>query len=185
MVRKTAAVAAFAMALGAAGASKAGVTVVGATRAQSCMDAAFAGASSRDAVAGCTTALGEEALSLPDRAGTLVNRGVILMNRRDFDAAIADFDAAARIRPNLGEAPFNRGSARIAQGRYAEGLADIDRSLQLGLREPEKAYYNRALAREELDDSRGAYRDYRKASELKPRWELPRRELARFTVTRQ
>ena len=63
-------------------------------------------------------------------------------------------------------------------------LEDINRALDLGVEEPEKAYFNRALAHEGLDDMKAAYLDYQKALELKPEWEPPKRELARFTVRR-
>lgn len=161
------------------------VQVIGATQAERCMDAAYAGRADRDALAICTEALTTEPLSPANRAGTLVNRAVIHMNRRDWAIAIADLDAALGIKPELAEAFFNRGTSRIGLGAAAEGVADIDRSLALGLREPEKAYYNRALARELLADAPGAYRDYRQAARLKPNWDLPRKELTRFTVTRQ
>jgi tetratricopeptide (TPR) repeat protein len=149
------------------------------------MDAAFAGSSARTALDRCNLALSEEALTPANRAGTLVNRGVLHMNRRDFGAAQADFEAALLIAPRFGEAFFNLGSVRVAQGLFREGVADIDRGLELGMRQPEKAYYNRALARESLDDPRGAYLDYLQAARLKPDWSLPQRELARFTVQRR
>ena len=171
--------------LGSAASAQAGVQVYGSSNAHRCMDAAFAGSDARAAIDLCTAALSEEALTPANRAGTLVNRGVLHMNRRDLAAALADFEAALLVTPRSGEAHFNRGSVRIAQARYAEGVADIDRGLELGMRQPEKAYYNRALAREALDDARGAYLDYRQAARLKPDWELPRRELARFTVQRR
>lgn len=149
------------------------------------MDAAFAGSKARTSVDVCTAALNEEPLTPANRAGTLVNRAVLHMNRRDHAAALADLQAALAIRPDSAEAYFNRGSVRIAQARYVEGVADIDRRMMLGLKEAEKAYYNRALAREEMDDARGAYLDYRQAARLRPEWDLPRLELARFTVTRR
>jgi len=51
------------------------------------------------------------------------------------------------------------------------------------VREPEKAYYNRALAEEGLDDEKSAYVDYQQALVLNPDWDPPRQELLRFTVT--
>ena len=149
------------------------------------MEAAFAGSTARAAMDSCNVALVENALTPANRAGTLVNRGVLQMNRRDYGAALADFEAALVVKPELGEAFFNRGSVYIAQGRFDEGVADINRSLTLGLKQPEKAFYNRAIAREELSDTSGAYRDYLEAARLKPDWRLPRQELARFTVQRR
>lgn len=104
------------------------------------------------------------------------------MNRRDHERAMRDFDQAVVLAPALGEARFNRGSALIALNRWSEGVAEIEQGLKLGMRQPERAYYNRAIAREELNDTRGAYLDYREAARLKPDWDLPRLELARFTV---
>jgi len=62
-------------------------------------------------------------------------------------------------------------------------LADITKGLALGVKQPEKAYFDRALAYEGLDDEKSAYFDYQQAVTLKPDWPLPQRELLRFTVT--
>lgn len=185
MIRRAAALAALVVCSTAASASNSAVIVAGATRAQQCMNAAFAGSASRDALIRCNIALSEEALTTKNRAGTHVNRGVVLMNRRNYQEALADFDQAVGMSPDLAEALFNRGSAQLALGRYEEALDDINRGISLGLRQPEKAYYNRAIAREELQDARGAYLDYRQAARLKPEWELPRKELVRFAVTKR
>jgi tetratricopeptide (TPR) repeat protein len=155
---------------------------LGASQASRCFTFARQGSVTRAAVDACGIALTEEPLTPRSRAGTLVNRGVLHMNRGDHEAAGADFEAALQLQPRLGEAYFNRGSLRVAVGRLAEGVADIDESLRLGFDQPEKAYYNRAVAREKLSDPRGAYEDYREAARLKPDWELPRAELARFSL---
>jgi len=161
------------------------VLSVGASNARRCMEAAFAGSTARAAVEWCNQALSQEPLRPADRAGTLVNRGVLLMNRREYTAAEADFEAAVALRPESGDALFNRGTVRVAQGRAREGVEDISRSLELGLREREKGFYNRAVAREALSDLAGARLDYLEAARLKPDWPLPRRELARFSVARR
>jgi tetratricopeptide (TPR) repeat protein len=79
----------------------------------------------------------------------------------------------------------NRGAASVGSRRFADGLTDLNKALDLGVEEPEKAYYNRALAYEGLDNVKAAYLDYQKAIELKPEWEQPKKELARFTVGRR
>lgn len=169
----------------ASGASAQSVTVLGGGMARQCSDAALAGESERRFEAVCTLALETELLSTRDRAGTFVNRGVMKLRRKEFGAARDDFDRAVALKPDLGEAYVNRGAAAVGARRYAEGLADLTRAIELGLEEPEKAYYNRALAHEGLDDMTSAYFDYRKAVELKPDWQDPQRELARFTVQRR
>jgi hypothetical protein len=67
-------------------------------------------------------------------------------------------------------------------GRFSDGISVINRGLDLKPVEPEKAYFNRAIAREALNDLQGAYEDYRMASELKPSWLMPQQEMARFVV---
>ena len=106
------------------------------------------------------------------------------MRQRQFTAARADFDEAARIDPNLGEAFVNRGATYVGEERYREGVEQIDKGLAMGVKDPEKAFFNRGLANEGLGDLKAAYKDYTRAAELKPEWVAPKTELARFSVKR-
>lgn len=162
----------------------ASVMVMGTGMAADCSKAAFDGRSDRESIVLCTRSLDEERLDRRDRAGTLVNRGVMLLRTRDYPAARADFDKAIALEPTLGEAFVNRGVSLMADKAYSEALADIERGLALGVDEPAKAYYNRGLVQESLGDARAAYYDYRKAQDLAPDWLLPARQLKRFTVSR-
>jgi tetratricopeptide (TPR) repeat protein len=163
------------------------VTVIGNGLAAGCSAAARSvagnGPARREALDQCTLALDNEVLSPHERAATYVNRGVLHLADRDFAAARSDFDAALRIEPTLAEALTNRGAALIGQGHDAQGIAEIDKGLALSPMEPEKAYFNRAIAEERLGDLKSAYADYRKAQALKPDWPLPATELARFRVS--
>jgi len=165
--------------------SEGAVTVLGGGMARECSVAALKGESDSRFETLCTQALDSELLSLRDRAGTYVNRGVLKLRRKEFAAAQWDFNRAIKTKPDLGEAYVNRGAAQIGSRRYAEGLADVNKALELGIEEPEKAYYNRALAYEGLDDMKAAYFDYQKAVELAPDWDKPKQELSRFTVERR
>lgn len=167
-----------------AGPAAASVMVLGSGLAPDCSKAAFAGRSDTDSIQLCSRALAEEGLVRRDRAGTLVNRGVMLMRTRDYLSARADFDRAIALEPTLGEAFVNRGVSLMADQDYAGALAEIDRGLALGVDEPAKAWYNRGLVQEGLGDAPGAYHDYRKAQDLAPDWALPAKQLTRFTVTR-
>lgn len=167
-----------------AGSANGAVTVIGGGLAEACSQAAIRGESAPEYENLCTTALESEFLDTRDRAGTYVNRGVFKLRRALYDQAVRDFDVAIRLQPDVGEAYVNRGAAFIGQKRYAESLPQINRGLELGVEEPAKAYYNRALAYEGLEDAKSAYFDYRKAMELNPAWAAPREQLVRFTVTR-
>lgn len=171
--------------LAVAGPTRASVTVIGGGQAEACSKAALAGKSEFRFEAPCTKSLEEEQLSPRDRAGTYVNRGVLRMRRSNWQAATKDFNQAVHIKPDLGEAYINRGAASIGEHRYADGLTDLNKGIALGTEEPAKAYYNRALAYEGLEDVKAAYFDYQKAVELSPEWTAPKEQLIRFHVGRK
>jgi tetratricopeptide (TPR) repeat protein len=166
-----------------AGAAHAAVTVIGGGMAQACSQAAVSGESDVKFEKICTEALESEFMVARDRAGTYVNRGVLKLRRGDYQQASQDFSSAARVMPEMAEAYVNRGAASIGQHHYAESLTDINKALALGVEEPAKAYYNRALAYEGLDDAKSAYFDYRKAIEIQPGWNAPKEQLTRFSVS--
>jgi tetratricopeptide (TPR) repeat protein len=105
------------------------------------------------------------------------------LRRGLFEAAHVDFDAGIALIPKVGEGWINRGAMFVGEHKYRDGLGDLDKGIMLGVKEPEKAYFNRALAYEGLDDEKAAYLDYQQAATLKPDWPAPRNELRRFTVS--
>jgi tetratricopeptide (TPR) repeat protein len=187
-MRIPALLAAAALAAGSAAPAQAAVQIIGGGLGKSCYEIAKSmqngGPAPDRAIEVCSNALSGEPLSMRDRAATLVNRGILYMSRKQYALALADHTRAAQIRPDLGAAYVNQGASLIALDRPSEGIAAIDKGLALNSQEPEKAYYNRAFARELMGDVKGAYVDFSKAAELKPNWELPRKELQRFTVSR-
>lgn len=130
----------------------------------------------------CTIAVTNNELAGHDLAGTYNNRGVLYFMDQKFNEAIADFDKALRLDPDIAELHVNHGASMVALHRWAEGLASLNRGIEMGPAEVEKAYYNRAIANEELGHVKEAYLDYLKASELAPDWEQPKMQLTRFTV---
>jgi tetratricopeptide (TPR) repeat protein len=135
------------------------------------------------AIETCTAAINEEAVTPQDLATNLNNRGVVQLTMMGaIEDARIDFEEAAKYDPDIGESYANRGAALVAEDRFAEGIAEIEKGLAMGLREPWKAYFNRAIAREGMNDVRGAYQDYSRALELRPGWALAQNELSRFTV---
>jgi tetratricopeptide (TPR) repeat protein len=180
-----AAIALGASGVAAAGAAHAAVTVFGGSFAQDCFKAAKYGDVRSEGLDNCTRAIETEMLDKRDLAGTYVNRGVVYMEETDYNHAGADFEQALKLNPMLGEAIVNRGAVLIAQRHFQDGIDEITRGLALSPEEPEKAYYNRAIAYESVDNLKAAYYDYMKASELKPNWAAPKTELARFTVTQR
>jgi tetratricopeptide (TPR) repeat protein len=176
---------ALALSAGAAGSAGAAVTVMGDTTAEQCSQAAFHERADAASMQLCTDAIGQSMLDRRDLAGTYINRGVMWMVRREYASARADFQRALEIDPALGEAWVNRGAVAIIDRQYQAGIDDISKGLTLGTEEPAKAYYNRGVAYEGIDDEKSAYLDYQQALVLQPGWDLPKQELLRFTVTRR
>jgi len=170
---------------GVAGAASAAVTILDDNSAADCASAAFHERADEGALRLCATALANGAMDRHDEAATYINRGVIYMSRSDFVSARGDFEHAIAVDPSLGEAWVNRGAVNIIDKRYQDGVSDISKGLTLGTEEPAKAYYNRGVAYEGLDDEKSAYLDYEQALVLQPGWDLPKQELLRFTVMRK
>jgi tetratricopeptide (TPR) repeat protein len=158
--------------------------VIGNGPANLCSILALAGKADNAALSVCNDALDHEMLSRDDLAKTFVNRGVVQMRRDNLAGAAHDFNRAEEIMPKLPEIYINQSVALIKSGKYAEAVTMADRGIALSPSEPEKAYFNRGVAREATGDVRGAYLDFTKATTLKPNWEAPKKELTRFQVQR-
>jgi len=171
--------------LGLAGPVAAQTTVISDTSAAMCAKASSLGRADQASLQACDDAIEHGGLNRHDLIATYVNRGSVSMNRRDFAAAVADFEQAIKLDPEAGEAWMDRGAVEILQHRYRDGIADTTRGLELGVRDPAKAYFNRAVAYEGVNDEESAYVDYQEAVVLRPDWDLPKHELLRFTVMRK
>lgn len=163
-------------------ASHGALTVLGNNLAQTCWTAALTGSSDRNSLDTCTAALNGGGLNRHDRIGTYVNRGIIKLRRKMYNDARTDFDTALRYEPELGEAFVNKGASYLGEKDFMKAIRLINRGLDLGTNEPEKAYFNRAIANEHLGRLEDAYLDYRQAWMLKPTWEEARHHMMRFTV---
>ncbi|HEX8239333.1 MAG TPA: tetratricopeptide repeat protein [Allosphingosinicella sp.] len=160
------------------------VSVLGNSAARSCYLAAESrGAASMDVIHLCDDALEQDSLSREEVVATFVNRGILKARLGNLDAAISDYDAALSRDPNEPEAYLNKGFALLhlsESGDQAKPL--FDTALAKKTRRPELAYYGRGVAHEMSGQVRAAYRDYRQASRLDPKWRQPKMELARFKV---
>ena len=130
----------------------------------------------------CTRALSNPELSVRDRAATFVNRSVVRLRVRDYNGALADCDQSIARWPDLSEPHVNRGAALINLDRPRDALTELDLAITRGLDKVHLAYYNRGLAKEKINDARGAYLDYRKALEIDPTFTLANEQLQRFLI---
>jgi TPR repeat len=85
------------------------------------------------------------ALNPNDPWNDYVNRGNAWSASGDFQKAVADYDEALKLSPNLGAANFNRGIVYEKLGQIDKAKADISMGYQKGFRSPQiaerMAYY--------------------------------------------
>src|SRR6202012_4942591 len=94
--------------------------------AHDCYIYARMGRAPRDGIDACNQALEQEALDRNDKAATYDNRGVMLDAIGKLVEAEEDFQAALRLKPDLGDAHVNLGSMLIKKRQYPEALAEIN-----------------------------------------------------------
>ncbi|HEY9692183.1 MAG TPA: tetratricopeptide repeat-containing serine protease family protein [Oculatellaceae cyanobacterium] len=94
--------------------------------------------------------------------------GLDKVAKGDYNGAIADYDRAIKLNPNLAEAYNNRGLARSKQEDYNGAIADYNRAISLNPNLVE-AYNNRGLTRSKQQDFMSAIADYDRAIKLNPK----------------
>jgi tetratricopeptide (TPR) repeat protein len=103
----------------------------------------------------------------PSRAELYVRRGQLHRVHGEWEAALADYDRAARLDPDLIVIDFVRAVALLDAGRPADACASLDRFLA---RQPDhaEAYATRARARLGLRQHLAASQDFSRAIALLP-----------------
>ena len=98
-------------------------------------------------------------------AADYVNRGAIYAALDRHIEALADYDAAIRIDPNLAQAHSNRGISYMALGRHTEALIDYDAAIGLDPKYA-TAYVNKGVLHTERDEWDDALRAFETAARL-------------------
>jgi tetratricopeptide (TPR) repeat protein len=83
----------------------------------------------------------------------------------NYDDAIADLNAAAKLAPKLAYIYYNRANLYVMSGQLPEAFDDYTRAVELNPHFAE-AYYNRGLVQIYMKDTRKGYLDISKAGEL-------------------
>ena len=86
----------------------------------------------------------------PGDAWSLYRRGLLWLERNEFEIAASDFSMVIRIDPGYSAAYIDRARALASRGKLAEGLADLDEAIRL---DPRSAYAFKVRA--DLRDRKG------------------------------
>jgi tetratricopeptide (TPR) repeat protein len=99
--------------------------------------------------------------------GYLLDRGLVYLNKGDYDAAIAYYNQAIARQPAAARFYSNRGYAYFSKQEYDRALADYDRAIEL---DPTlvPAYLSRGKIYELRGDVLRMAADYERAAELGP-----------------
>lgn len=172
-------------ALLAPGAASASSMVIGSGLARMCFVAAEAERANAGTLDICNRAISEEPLTFSDQVATYVNRGIIRARMNDQTGALNDYNRAIRLNPAEPEAYLNKGALVLKQSDWRQARELFEAALERRTTRPEFAYFGRAITSELAGDFASALADYQKASELAPKWEDPKKELARFSVRKR
>jgi len=92
-------------------------------------------------LAGCTAMIESSTESAANRASAFDRRGADYVGKGEYDKALADFDAAIRLKPDSFLIFDHRGNAYLDKGEYDKAIADFDAAIRL------KPDYTRAFMR--------------------------------------
>lgn len=117
-------------------------------------------------------------------AKEFLDSGLVRLQEKDIDGAIAALTKAIELNPNYGEALYIRGQCLFAKGDRDRALLDYDKVIELAPNAPgvERVYNNRSVIRIAKGNTEGALKDLDKALEMNPNFAdgLSNRGLARF-----
>ncbi|MDG2306146.1 MAG: tetratricopeptide repeat protein [Candidatus Binatia bacterium] len=144
------------------------ITVLGNSDAHDCFLNASTRSSAADSLESCKQALRTGELSTRDHAATLVNMGIILNALARMDEAMKVFNDALARSPNLPEAVLSRGNSHFLRKDYDLAIADYERSLEYGVKDPAAAHFNHGMAHGKKKNFKQAAHSYLRALELNP-----------------
>jgi tetratricopeptide (TPR) repeat protein len=117
-------------------------------------------------IAACNVLLGSQ-LTNHQRALAHAFRGMANANLKNYDLALADFNAAIALEPNSAPLLSNRGEVYRLMGQFERAIGDFDAAIRIDPRD-RVAFANRGTVYRRLKQYERALADYDAALELEP-----------------
>ena len=103
-------------------------------------------------------------------ADAYTGRGLANYNLGNKQGSIDDWNEAVRLKPDYSLAHFNLGSAKSDLGDYQGAISAYNAAIRINRnwvsRTLADAYYSRGYAKYQIEEKRGALRDFQKAAQL-------------------
>lgn len=105
--------------------------------------------------------------AVTSQIGQIIKQGENFHSRKDYNAAIREFDKAIRLAPNSSDAYRQRGRSKREKGDFNGSLRDFNQAIKL---EPNNygAYLGRGLLYQIMKDTRQALNDFNRGIQLNP-----------------
>ncbi|MCK7460642.1 MAG: hypothetical protein MZU84_00400 [Sphingobacterium sp.] len=124
--------------------------------------------------------LGKAIQMRPEKGSAYFNRALVYGNENRNIEAIEDYRLALQYQPEKAQKIINnRSNLYLISGRYPEAIQDLDYLITKD-RGNFVYYYNRAFAKQQLNDISGAVTDYMRALELNPDDRMSRMQLEKI-----
>ncbi len=104
---------------------------------------------------------------IENNAKACIDRGIVYINKGDYDLAITNFGKAIELAPDNAQVYIWRGLTHYSKGDYDHAITDLDKAIQI---EPNDApaYIGRGLVYYRKSDYDRAITDFTKVIKLKP-----------------
>lgn len=130
----------------------------------------FANGPTREVMmANCTAIIQSVKIADEIRAEALMTRGILYMNKSDYDRAHADFQNAVPLHPRSARALYWRARGYGLKDDYARAIAGYDEAIRLDP-DRQEAWFYRGLAYRKKDDFGRAIADWTEAIRLNPKY---------------
>jgi tetratricopeptide (TPR) repeat protein len=113
----------------------------------------------------------------PNNAAVWSNRGNSRVSQNKLDAALADYNKAVELAPDVTDPYLNRGAALEGLGRWEDAIADYNRVLEMDPKDA-MAYNNRGNAEAGLRQWDKAIEDFKKSADTAPNFAFARANYA-------